>query len=301
MRRWLRWLGVIVGVLLVGLGGLIAYVWFSSESMLAERFELAGRAVEVPTDAASLAEGKRLATARGCTECHGLDLGGGALDVGIARFWAPNLTSDPQGAASRFTSVEAWELAIRHGVGAGGRPLLMMPSDELVRLPDDELGKLIAYARSVPPVSRPARDHELTIIARALGVFGLFPLLPVTVTDHALAATPKPPRGPTVAYGEHLVRMACVGCHGEGLSGGRIPGTPDSIPEVANITPDPETGLGRWTEEQFKTALLTATRPDGTAIDPFMPAKSFAAMDDVELSAIWAYLQSVPARPKGGH
>lgn len=300
MRRALTWLGILVVALLVVAAALLAYVWFASESMLAKRYDRAGQAVSVPDDPASIAEGKRLATARGCTECHGADLGGAVVDAGIAKFWGPNLTSDPHGAAARLPDPASWELAVRHGIGGDGRPLLMMPAQELVRLPDDELGAIIAYARSVPPVARPAQPKELPILARALGVFGLFPLVPATIVDHALSEAPKPPRGPTAAYGEHLAKMACVGCHGDGLSGGRIPGTPPSIPVVANLTMDPETGLGRWSLADFRAAIRTSKRPDGTAIDPFMPAKSFAALDDVELAALWAYLQSLPARPQGG-
>ncbi len=300
MRRMLKWLGILVAVLLVGAAAMLAYVWFASEAMLAERYDRAGKAVAVPDDAASITEGERLATARGCRDCHGADLGGGMLDVGIAKFWGPNLTSDPDGAAARLPDPATWELAVRHGVGGDGRPLLMMPAHELVRLPDDELGKIIAYARSAPPVSRPAQPHELSLLVRGLSVFGLFPLVTVTIADHALSDAPTPRRGATVAYGEHLAKLACVGCHGAGLSGGRIPGTPRSVPVVANLTPDPDTGLGRWSPADFTTAIRTSKRPDGSAIDPFMPAKSFAALDDVELAALWAYLQSVPPRPKGG-
>lgn len=300
MRRALKWLGILVAVLLLGAVAMISYVWFASEAMFAERYDRAGQSFAIPDDAASIAEGERLATARGCAECHGADLGGAILDVGIAKFWGPNLTSDPDGAATRLPDPASWELAVRHGIGSDGRSLLMMPAHELVRMPVEELGKIVAYARSLPPVSRPAQPHELSLVARGLGVFDMFPLVAAPITDHALADAPKPPRGPTVAYGEHLAKMACVGCHGEGLSGGRIPGTPPSIPVVTNLTPDPETGLGRWSQVDFTTAIRKGTRPDGTAIDPFMPAKSFAALDDVELAALWAYFRSLPARPKGG-
>ncbi|MEZ4266988.1 MAG: cytochrome c [Myxococcota bacterium] len=300
MRRALKWLGILVAALLIAVGGLLTYVWFASEAMLAERYDRAGQALEVPDDPASVEEGKRLAVARGCADCHGADLGGAVLDVGIAKFWGPNLTSHPDGAVTRLPDPASWELAIRHGIGSDGRPLLMMPAHELVRLPDAELGKIIAYARSAPPVSRTPKPTELSMLVRALGVFGQFPLITVQLADHALSAASKPPRAATVEYGEHLAKMGCIGCHGDGLSGGRIPGTPSSVPEVANLTPDPETGLGRWTLADFTAAIRTGKRPDGSAIDPFMPATSFAALDDVELGALWAYFQSLPPKPKGG-
>jgi mono/diheme cytochrome c family protein len=64
----------------------------------------------------------------------------------------------------------------------------------------------------------------------------------------------------------------------------------------ANLTPDPETGLGKWTEATFIQALRTGRHEgQGRPILPPMPAPWFAMATDEDLSALFAYLQSVPA------
>jgi hypothetical protein len=78
-----------------------------------------------------------------------------------------------------------------------------------------------------------------------------------------------------------------------------------------NLTPDPETGLGKWTEADFIKAARTGQRLNGAIILPPMPWPNLAHATDVDLKAMWAYLQSLkpiknavpdnipPAAPKG--
>ncbi len=105
---------------------------------------------------------------------------------------------------------------------------------------------------------------------------------------------------PTAEYGAKVAGV-CTGCHGPGLSGGKHPGEPAEWKPAANLTPDRATGLGAWREEDFIRAMRTGTRPDGSQIDPRMPWKAFGQMNDVELRALWAYLQTVPAKAEGQH
>ena len=102
---------------------------------------------------------------------------------------------------------------------------------------------------------------------------------------------------PTAAYGEFLAR-GCIGCHGEHMSGGPIPGAPSTTPVPLNLTPDP-TGLAGWTFEDFAQVLATGKRKDGRALDPKMPYESLNKLDDTEKHALFAYLQSLPPRPFG--
>jgi len=60
-----------------------------------------------------------------------------------------------------------------------------------------------------------------------------------------------------------------------------------------NITPDPETGIGRWTESDFIATMKTGRTPDGRILDPFMPWPRFQAVTDTDLRAIWAYLRTL--------
>lgn len=60
-----------------------------------------------------------------------------------------------------------------------------------------------------------------------------------------------------------------------------------------NITPDPETGIGKWTEEDFIIAMRRGKAADGRIIDPFMPWPHFQGITDLDLKAIWTYLRTV--------
>ena len=117
-----------------------------------------------------------------------------------------------------------------------------------------------------------------------------------TGIDHQRAHAAEPPRAAVSAeYGEHLVQI-CRGCHTPNLSGGKS--ADPNMGEVANLTPH-ETGLKSWTEADFIRALREGKRKDGTAIKDVMPWRAFGQMQDDEIKAIFAYLQTVPALPKG--
>jgi mono/diheme cytochrome c family protein len=100
--------------------------------------------------------------------------------------------------------------------------------------------------------------------------------------------------------GEYLVRAAgCVSCHttpgGQAFAGGRALATPFGTFYSPNITPDRETGIGGWTEADFRHALREGIRPDGAKYFPVFPYPSFTGITDDDASAMWAYLSSLPA------
>src|SRR6185369_12648665 len=103
----------------------------------------------------------------------------------------------------------------------------------------------------------------------------------------------------TVEYGRYMVSVAgCYGCHGDGLSGGKIPGTPPEFKPPANITPK---GIGHYTEADFFTALREGKRPGGTPLDTnYMPVRWTRLMTDDETRAIFAFLKTVPPKEYGG-
>lgn len=123
-----------------------------------------------------------------------------------------------------------------------------------------------------------------------------------------LVAIPAAADEAQIARGKYLVGVAgCSDCH---TPGGML-GSPDmkrylggsdvgfSIPTQGvfvgqNLTPDPETGLGRWTAEQIVTAIRAGKRPDGTELSGVMPSASFAKLTDADAFAIAAFLQSLP-------
>jgi hypothetical protein len=75
-----------------------------------------------------------------------------------------------------------------------------------------------------------------------------------------------------------------------------VPGTPPDFPKATNITP---TGIGTWSEADFIKSMRSGMRPNGTAINPFMPWSYVGQLTDEELKALWLYLASVPARETG--
>jgi mono/diheme cytochrome c family protein len=115
-----------------------------------------------------------------------------------------------------------------------------------------------------------------------------------------LSATPVAAGEDAVERGEYLVRAGgCFSCHttpgGEPLAGSRALATPFGTFYSPNITPDPETGIGRWTDAQFLRALRDGVRPDGANYFPVFPYPSFTGITDSDALAIKAYLFSVPA------
>lgn len=101
-----------------------------------------------------------------------------------------------------------------------------------------------------------------------------------------------------VERGEYLARAAdCMVCHtapgGKPYAGGLAFKLPFGSLYSTNITPDKETGIGKWTDDQIVDAIRNGKRPDGTLIGPPMPIAFYRNMSDTDVRAIVAYLRSV--------
>jgi mono/diheme cytochrome c family protein len=292
LRKLAAGLLVLVGLLAAGVFGISSY-------RLSRTIAFTDSAPSIPTDSASLVRGQYLSTAISkCTECHGADLGGKfAIDAGpVGQFYAPNLTS---GAGSVIATRSDTDLvhAIRHGLGPGGRKLVFMPSIDWIGMADEDVAAIVAYVRSVPPVDRTMPASVIKPLGRALYVAGQLPLADADLIDHAAPRAARPAAGETVEYGKYLADISgCTGCHGPGLSGGSVPGTPPEFKPAANITPE---GIGHYTEADFFRALREGKKADGTDIDPFMPWGLTKLMTDADTRAIWNFLQTVPPKPFG--
>ena len=258
---------------------------------------LAGMDLKAVALARAIDRGERLVKSRvGCSGCHGADFGGRVLvDVlPVGRWAAPNITTGKGSVTLTYTASD-WDHAVRHGLRQGGRTS-SMPAVEFTNLSDRELSDIVAYIRSQPPVDREVPKMRYGPVFAF--VFASAPDYVVAYhVDHQKAHEREPPAAtPTADFGEHLVQV-CRGCHGPGLSGGKIQGDPN-MPIVANLTPD-ETGLKAWSESDFIRAIREGRRPDGSAISDYMPWKAYGQMSDDELKAIYAYLRTVPAKAKG--
>jgi mono/diheme cytochrome c family protein len=78
------------------------------------------------------------------------------------------------------------------------------------------------------------------------------------------------------------------------LAGGRVIGDRGFRAVVPNITPDPDTGIGRWSDAEIAAAIRDGRRPDGTLIGPPMPIALYRGLSDHDLIAMVAYLRAVP-------
>lgn len=273
---------------------LLAVVYGVSEARLRKTYDVAAAPrLDVTNDPAQVARGRHLATAVAkCTDCHTDNLAGKKfIDGGpLGVIYASNLTGGRGGVLARYTDAQL-ETAIRHGVRADGRGLMIMPSDEYQGLSREDVSAIIAYLRTVAPVDSVYPASRLGPLGRALYVAGKLPLVPAERMDHDAPSRAAPPAGPTREYGQYLVNVGgCRGCHGPNLVGG--PSAEPGAPAAANITPAGP--IGRWSEADFTRAIRTGTRPDGSKILEFMPWKSMALHTDEELHAIWLYLRTVP-------
>lgn len=302
MRSLMRWGGVLLGVVVLFGVGAAAVVYGLSERRVRRVYDVQPPAVSVPADdSALIREGGRLANVYGCVDCHGPNLGGGIVidDPAIGTLAAPNLTSGSNGVAPSYTDQD-WARAIRHGIRADGTPLMIMPSKEFFHLSDDDLRAILAFVKSVPPVTTNLPRKRLGPLGRFLFVAGQLPLLAAEDIDHSAPRPDAPTPARTADYGEYLA-VACTGCHGDGFSGGPVPGMPPDAPPSANLTPNPDDGIGAWSEQDFFTAIRQGRRPDGSQIlADFMPWPYLSAMTDDEIHAVWLYLRSLPARRAGG-
>lgn len=291
-RRIWRIIGMI-GLGLVGLVILLGLVLYGvSEARLNTSYDIAVTAPAIPTDPATVERGRHLVNAVvGCAGCHGPNLGGSLFaDAPPFRLVAPNLTTGAGGIGSTYSDAD-WVRAIRHGVRPGGTPLLFMPSKFYSNLSDDDLGAVLAYLKSAPPVNNAPGTSELRPLGRALLATGQYQL-PAATINHAASPQPAPPQGRSATYGQYLVAVAaCAECHSPNLSG--APFDEPGAPPAANLTPGGR--LGGWSEAQFIQAMRTGLRPDGSPINPAMPWKLVGQQTDDELGAIYRYLKSLPA------
>ena len=142
------------------------------------------------------------------------------------------------------------------------------------------------------------RTHILSAVVSTLVVSGALLARPAFGADEA-----------EIQRGKYLVGIAgCNDCHTPGYFFGQpdmarylagsevgfeIPGL--GVFHGPNLTPDKETGLGNWTQEQIVKALQTGQRPDGRELAPIMPWRAFANFSKADVMAIAAYLQNLPA------
>jgi mono/diheme cytochrome c family protein len=248
-----------------------------------------------------------------CAECH-LDpatktMSGKYMGDGLARFgkvWSKNITKDPEHGIGKWTDGEL-AYFLRTGLrkdGSYAPP--WMP--KMPHLSDEDLASIIAFMRSddplVSPSTVPSRESELTFFSKALAH--------TVIKPFPYPKEPKvaPPTTDRVAYGKYLVyALDCYACHTTDpvkidfanpdrspnyMAGGNLERDANGEEiRTANLTPDPDTGIGKWSEADFVRALRKGFRPDGRVLHAPMTPR--VELTDDEAAMIFAYLRTIPA------
>jgi mono/diheme cytochrome c family protein len=247
----------------------------------------------------AVARGQHLMEARyACALCHGADLGGATMidSAMIGTLKGPNLTSG-NGSVTKDYSVVDWDRKVRHGVNRDNTPGYM-PSSDFFAMTDQELSDIVAYVRSVPPVDRQIEPPRFGPLGTVLVATGQIPFSADQHPGHdAVHVVEPPPAAVTIEFGKHLSGV-CTGCHNPQFNGGPITGGDPAWPPASNLTQH-EQGLAAWKAEDFANLMRKGVRPDGTPVK--MPMAEVlpmgAAMTDVEMQALFLFLQSLPPLP----
>ena len=203
----------------------------------------------------------------------------------MGRLASANLTRGRGGLGATYADRD-FVRAIVHGVKRDGHTLVYMPSADY-QFTEADLGAVLGYLQSLPPVDREQPPAQIGPIARALGLFTDFPLTPAAHIDHATVHLAMPPSGSdAAAAGAYVVASAgCRGCHGVDLRGGGGP------PPGAGTSR--RSGSAPGTREISSPPSATHKRPNGSAIDEAMP-RVYGQMSDDDLRAVFAFLKTVP-------
>jgi len=257
-----------------------------------------------------VSRGQYVFDAAGCLGCHtdevhgGQPLAGGrALRTSYGLFYTPNISPDPIYGIGNWSDAQ-FIRALRHGVSADGTSLLpAFPYPAYTLMDDGDILDLKAYLMTRKPVAQPNRPHELR------DPFTLRLLMPswnlMFLKSGPLDTNPR--RSAQWNRGQYLVRALthCGECHTPRTWTGALDesrafaGNPASNDgEIAtNITPDPDTGIGKWSEADLLVLLEIGLKPDGDMVVGSMAEvvrNTTSHLTLADRKAIVTYLRAVP-------
>lgn len=216
-------------------------------------------------DAAKVEAGHQWVSNHGCAECHQASLAGSSVALPGTRAYAPNLTPDLETGLGRWTPAQVLD-AVRLGLDDEGEALcVVMP--RFPSLTATEGDAVVTYLRSLPPVS-----HEV----------------PQSECDEDEA----PGDGGAVL----AQALGCPSCHSSPDAGAvAMAGDDDPLPGTdvyaPNLTPDPDTGLGAWSNDDIVRAIRQGVDDEGHALCATMPR--FRGLTDADAAALVAWLRSL--------
>jgi mono/diheme cytochrome c family protein len=222
-------------------------------------------------------------------------------DMGLpGRVAARNITSDIETGIGAWTDGEKIR-AIREGISRDGTPLFpMMPYQRFRNMSDDDVLSLVAYLNTLAPVKHKVEPSQVDFPVSVL----------MKDAPQPAGSVPSPDQGNRVNYGEYLVNMAgCAECHTQSEKGKPKPGVtfaggerfafPGVLVVSANITPDQQTGIGRWTEQdfldkfqQYREYVENGSPAAGPENFTIMPWLNFCQLESDDLRAIYSFLRT---------
>lgn len=308
MKKVLKVVGLALAALIVVVGAFLAYVAVRG----IPSYPPGAIQLKVEVTPARIERGRKIVKVL-CAECH-LDpttrqLTGKRMEDAPDEFgpiYSRNITMDREHGIGKWSDGELAYL-LRTGVTRDGRYIPPYMA-KLPHLADEDLHAIIAFLRSGDPLVAPvAKDPpgvtQPSFVTKLLSHVAFKPL---PYPDKPIAL---PDPNDELALGRYLViNYECWTCHSPDfktmntmepektpgfLSGGNpmLDFAHRTIPS-ANITFDEQTGIGRWSQADFARALRDGVRPDGKPI--LYPMGVMPELDERELSAMYAYLQSAP-------
>jgi cytochrome c553 len=280
VKKFFKWTGFIVagivGLVMLTLAAAYVISWrhFSKHYAAATP-----PALDIPTDAASIAAGMHLASVHGCIGCHGPHLEGTVLyDVPhVIRGVAPNIS----GGAGKFSTAQLITV-VRLGIRHDGTSAWLMPSVSLRNLNDGDLARILAFVRSVP-----ARDgiHEATdfrIGGRLYVAFGGIEAHGEAEQVATFPAQPVADLKDSASRGHYLVVTTCIECHGQQLEGSPIRQSPPLIV------------VKGYSREDFGKLMHTGVALGGRELGMMreVALARFASYTEQEIDDLYAYLHS---------
>jgi mono/diheme cytochrome c family protein len=254
-------------------------------------------------------QGEYLVRAAGCVSCHtdpdnkkAYLAGGRALQTPFGTFYTPNITSDKEHGIGAWSD-EDFERALRYGESPDGSHYYpVFPYTSYTRLKADDVNAIAAYLRSVKPVSQANREHEIPWYLFRW-VIGLWKWLYFEPGEFR----PSQDADEMHNRGAYLVSIGhCTECHtprdemgvldkGRYLSGNMNGPEGESVP---NITPDRDTGIGKWSDDELTYFLETGELPDGDYTGSLMAEvidDGLQYLMQADRQAMANYLQGLPA------
>ncbi len=266
-----------------------------------------------PASAQALARGEYLTKAADCIACHTVPesgrpfAGGVAFKLPFGTIYSSNITRDLRRGIGDWSD-EDFVRAVHDGVGKDGRHLYpAFPYTSYTQLSRSDVLAIKAYLFSLPPVEQANRANDLVFPFNQRWAMGFWNA--VFFKDRRFAADPsRPPEWNSGAYLATALGH-CGECHtprnlGYGLEQGKeLAGEELQGWHAYNITPDPQYGIGAWSDAQIAEYLTTghvdghasASGPMGEAV-----AHSLQFLDPQDVAALVVYLRTVPAK-EGKH